>query len=503
MHETTYPFAFLGEESTLDEGLIPAEFSAKIVVGNPEKHGEGFKDAFVTYECRTEYPEGCAAGEGKCRVRRRYQDFLWLLGKMAEEEANLGIILPPLPDKNQLNFMDRFSPDFIRKRLIGLERFLNRLARHPRLQCNPNLKLFLTRPGLGVDHSAKTAAATKVPNIEGPSGVAAVVEQLADVVGNVFSRGRPVGERFLVMKKVVTVTEGHFERLSQHYSQLHNVNKTLSQEMLSSSSALEKLSSSFGQLERLVASNFNPNTDLPACVIAAQYKPALRTLFGDYGQLLEEQSTLLMNFSTQVELKMHIPMVELSNYCKSAKHTLRLRDKKHNEWLDLSDELRRIEEELQVMSGEGAASAGEGSTEGGGANNYPIEDIQVESTTSTQPAFERIRKSSANVMNYFSEKIDSFRGVDPITSRSDRVKRLEQRLRDLQVTLTKNKEQSELMDTTLERDFSIFTDLLVEEMRSLFSPDVCKTWSEFHRQELDLWQNFMHDTLRVNIGENQ
>lgn len=475
-------YAAIEKESCDDvQELIPSELAAKVTVGNPEKHGEGFKDAFVTYECKTEYPDGCVAGKDTHKVRRRYQDFIWLLGKMAEDEENVGIILPPLPDKNRLSFMDRFTPDFVKKRQIGLERFLNRLTRHPHLHRDKHLKIFLTQPLLGIDHGTATATgAASIPKIEGVSGMAAMVEQITDAVGSVFSKSRPVEERFLVMKNVVTVMESHFDKLSHLYQKLSAANKALSQELMASASSFSKLSSSFGQLEKLIAvSNVetpisNPESDVPA----------LRTIFGDYGQLLEEHSSMLASLSTEIELKMHIPMVELSSYCKSAKHTMRQRDKKHAEWLDINDSLQSTQEELEAISGGGS----------GTINAEDTSTLQVQEISSTTG---KIRKSSATMKLFFSEKIDSLRGVDPITSRSERIKKLEQKLKDLKDSLETSKEQSKRIDDVLEKDFQIFTDLLVEEIKAVFTPDICKVWCSFHRQQLDAWTTFMRDTLQI------
>jgi len=108
-------------------------------VNSPEKHGEGFKDAYVTYLITSRTVDG-----KEHRVRRRYQDFLWLLERF-QGELQSGIILPPLPEKNRLEYLDRFSPEFIQKRQLSLERFLARLMLHDRLASHPMTLHFLTK----------------------------------------------------------------------------------------------------------------------------------------------------------------------------------------------------------------------------------------------------------------------------------------------------------------------------------------------------------------------
>jgi sorting nexin-3/12 len=52
-------------------------------------------------------------------VRRRYSDFEWLRETLAREVPRVN--LPPLPGKI---FRNRFDPDVIEQRRLGLERFL-------------------------------------------------------------------------------------------------------------------------------------------------------------------------------------------------------------------------------------------------------------------------------------------------------------------------------------------------------------------------------------------
>ncbi|XP_023589245.1 sorting nexin-7 [Trichechus manatus latirostris] len=76
-------------------------------------------------------------------VRRRYQDFLWLKGRL--EEAHPTLIIPPLPEKFIVKGMvERFNDDFIETRRKALHKFLNRIADHPTLTFNEDFKVFLT-----------------------------------------------------------------------------------------------------------------------------------------------------------------------------------------------------------------------------------------------------------------------------------------------------------------------------------------------------------------------
>lgn len=72
-------------------------------------------------------------------VERRYSQFEWLYERLVNKFG--AIILPPLPEKQ---YSGRFSEEFIERRRRALERFLNRLVRHPVLRYSDLLTHFLS-----------------------------------------------------------------------------------------------------------------------------------------------------------------------------------------------------------------------------------------------------------------------------------------------------------------------------------------------------------------------
>ncbi|KAG9351097.1 hypothetical protein JZ751_024987 [Albula glossodonta] len=112
-----------------------------ITVDNPESHVTAI-ETFITYRVLTKTTRSefdlC-----EYEVRRRYQDFLWLKGKL--EEAHPTLIVHPLPEKFVMKGMvERFNDDFIETRRKALHKFLNRIADHPILSCSEDFKIFLT-----------------------------------------------------------------------------------------------------------------------------------------------------------------------------------------------------------------------------------------------------------------------------------------------------------------------------------------------------------------------
>ncbi|XP_043941644.1 sorting nexin-7 isoform X2 [Protopterus annectens] len=112
-----------------------------ITVDDPESHVTTI-ETFITYRVTTKTTRS-AFDASEYVVRRRYQDFLWLRGKL--EEAYPTLIIPPLPEKFIMKGMvERFNEEFIETRRNALHRFLNRIADHPTLTFNEDFKVFLT-----------------------------------------------------------------------------------------------------------------------------------------------------------------------------------------------------------------------------------------------------------------------------------------------------------------------------------------------------------------------
>lgn len=79
-------------------------------------------------------------------VSRRFRDFLWLYEQLHENSP--GVIVPPPPEKQAVG---RFNVDFVESRRQNLERMLNKIAAHPTLQHDADLKLFLESDAFNVD----------------------------------------------------------------------------------------------------------------------------------------------------------------------------------------------------------------------------------------------------------------------------------------------------------------------------------------------------------------
>jgi len=78
-------------------------------------------------------------------VNRRYSDFEWLYKEF--DNKYIGIIVPPLPEKNpllKLNVDMRARKQLFEDRLLSLKEFLRKVISHPKLRFTSELKAFLS-----------------------------------------------------------------------------------------------------------------------------------------------------------------------------------------------------------------------------------------------------------------------------------------------------------------------------------------------------------------------
>ncbi|KAI5924414.1 vacuolar sorting protein [Camillea tinctor] len=115
-----------------------------ITVGDPHKVGD-LTSSHIVYSVRTRTTSK-GYKQPEFEVKRRYRDFLWLYTTM--HGNNPGVVVPPPPEKQALN---RFESNFVESRRAALEKMCNKIAAHPTLQRDPDLKLFLESESFNID----------------------------------------------------------------------------------------------------------------------------------------------------------------------------------------------------------------------------------------------------------------------------------------------------------------------------------------------------------------
>ncbi|KAF9185257.1 hypothetical protein BGZ50_003182 [Haplosporangium sp. Z 11] len=107
----------------------------KIRVHDPETRRKmvGMQE-YTLFQVTSTFTQGVSV-----TVERRYSQFEWLYERLLHKFGAL--VFPPLPEKQ---YAGRFSEEFIERRRRALERFLNRLVRHPVLRYSDLVTHFLS-----------------------------------------------------------------------------------------------------------------------------------------------------------------------------------------------------------------------------------------------------------------------------------------------------------------------------------------------------------------------
>jgi hypothetical protein len=118
-------------------------YDLQVNITSRAKHMVSKTDSYITYKIETNSLRPRHLYElSQYVVWRRYSDFEWLHDQL--EKTHSTLILPPLPGKQVIRYLDHLSETFLEERQHCLEQFLVRLASHPFYSYDNNLKMFLT-----------------------------------------------------------------------------------------------------------------------------------------------------------------------------------------------------------------------------------------------------------------------------------------------------------------------------------------------------------------------
>ncbi|KAJ6619825.1 Vps5 C terminal like-domain-containing protein [Mycena sp. CBHHK59/15] len=122
----------------------------KWAVDDPQKVGDPIRSfTMYTVHTRTTSP---LYKKSAFSVLRRYSDFLWLYETLSNN--NPGVVVPPVPEMNPFG---RFDDQFVRQRRFALEKCIHKIANHPVLGKDADLKLFLESDTFALDIKRRKA----------------------------------------------------------------------------------------------------------------------------------------------------------------------------------------------------------------------------------------------------------------------------------------------------------------------------------------------------------
>ncbi|KAJ3314112.1 intercellular trafficking and secretion [Blyttiomyces sp. JEL0837] len=193
---------------------------------------------------------------------------------------------------------DRFSPEFIEKRRLSLQSYLDRATRHPILQKSSALRKFLDSAELVPDTVARESH---------------VLENLSDAFLNAFSKIRKPDERFTEFKEQLDKFEDNLITLERLHAKFIKIETELELDLLEFGSHISTLATMETQVT-------GPLTD--------------------FGNIVRNVCAVLRDKINSEELEYLSSIREYIGYCQSVKEVLRLRDQKQVDHEELSTYLQ-------------------------------------------------------------------------------------------------------------------------------------------------------------------
>ncbi|KAI9302450.1 hypothetical protein BJ944DRAFT_269917 [Cunninghamella echinulata] len=269
-------------------------------VTDPRKENDG-QSTFVTYGIQSKNQTS----------RRRFQDFVWLYNVLYVHFP--ACIVPPLPDKHRLEYVkgDRFSTDFVEKRRASLERFLQRIERHPILSRSQYFIMFLESPEFN-DASARALR----------DGQDTVIDSIGDSLLNAFAKIKKPDQQFVDMKERVDRLEENFSLLEKTLTRTNKRTEDLSRDYNELATSIKGL----GQLE----TTFQKSLDV----------------FADSTVQYSNNMNKVASFDADWLSEIH----DYMSYHNAMKDVLKLRDQKQLDFEELTDYLQAtIREREKIM----------------------------------------------------------------------------------------------------------------------------------------------------------
>ncbi|ORY07227.1 lipid binding protein [Basidiobolus meristosporus CBS 931.73] len=287
----------------------------KVSIVDPQKEYEGTTAQHISYLVTTE-TELSTFPKPNIQVRRRFQEFVWLYNTLVYEYP--ACIIPPLPEKHRMEYLkgDRFGQEFVEKRKDSLERFLQRIARHPTLQKSECLRIFLTSDKFFEYQMLQSNDSAARAKGEG------VFENIGDAIINAFTKVQKPDDRFSEIKETIDKFEENLHTIEKLYQKIIKKQNELELEYAELGTEVKGLS----ELETRIADPL--------------------TKFGD---AINKHTSATKHMINQEEGVFLSQIHEYISYCASIKGVMKLREQKQVDFEELTAFLNQQKNEREKL----------------------------------------------------------------------------------------------------------------------------------------------------------
>ncbi|KAF9502415.1 hypothetical protein BDN71DRAFT_1485607 [Pleurotus eryngii] len=408
-------------------------------VKDPVKELAETKDAYVSYlvSAKTNLPIYSTPNPS---ARRRFQDFVFLRENLVKDFP--ACVIPPLPDKHRLEYLtgDRFSPEFMERRRSELNRFLQRVSRHPTLQRSALVRAFLesTEWHVHMHHH--------VAHPPGPEPLPGLIDNISDTLLNAFTKVRKPDDRFLEMRENVDKFEDGINVSDRLW------NKIRSRSSDGNPESAEDLTADYHDL-----------------AVAVQGLGFLESGITDplnhFSNTLLEFSALLRHTTQTTTDPFIMHLRSLLAYSHANRAVLKLRDQKQLDFEELSDYLSGVTTERDRLSAVIRGHAG---------------------------------STGLGIGAYLKDRVDALRGMDDDRSRVEKMRKLDIKIKELQDAVTTAHETLDAFSDETLREQSVFQYAKEAEMKEMLG-GLADGQIEFYKAAMEEWERIIPIIQRIRV----
>jgi sorting nexin-4 len=320
-------------------------------------------------------------------------------------------VIATLTEKHRMEYLtgDRFSPEFMERRRSELDRFLQRVTRHPTLQRSTLVRAFFESTEWHV------AMHQHIAHPPGPDHSISLLDNLTDTLLNSFTRVRKPDERFLSMRENVDKFEEGIVTNERLWGKVRN---------------------------RLADGDPESGEDLTAdyhdLAVVVQ---GLGFLESGITEPLNHFSNTLLEFSALNRHLTHTTIDPFLNhlhslltYAHTNRAVLKMRDQKQLDFEELSTYLSGVTAERDRLAAIISGQAG---------------------------------SSGLGIGAYLKDRMEALRGLDDDRSRVQKMKKLDTKIKELQDAVTTAHETSDAFNDEALREQAIFQHAKEAEMKEM------------------------------------
>lgn len=467
----------------------------------PQKEGEG-QNAYVSYLVET-HTNNPVFTKRHLRVRRRFSDFYFLYRCLVNDYP--ACALPPLPDKKRLNYLkgDRFGYDFMAKRRLSLERFLQRMSQHPVLKRAKIYHIFLEstdwnlyKESLSVAHVKDPGAGDMGRETLGPSLL--VLDTLSDLFMNAFKhpQAQPnkefveIGERCNKLNDNVVKIDRSFQKYTKRLGDL-SLNFQVFSELLVKLDNLEA-SSPFNE-EGVVAAQpevrhvplVGEESDL-GMKNSADIASDKVSSYKKFGKGLENLAFGLSKLRRYLDNEYLILLKDLENYILLIKSLMRAKEQKQMDFEALSEYLARAIHEKNLLLEQTGATPISGNEEltTPHSTTTVAEDPSIQLPT---PHPSTLTSLALSTSNFLSLKIDNMRGINSAYQKKERLIKLSVKIETLEREVVNAKKIFEMFENEMLHEVQYFDVIKSNEMKGNLK-ELSGRYVDFYKGLISDWE---------------